>query len=68
VGGLDLRNPSRPTRLGSLDIVADLAPRPVGSANSVDARFGILAVAVEAVPKQDAGWVAFYSTLTRRAS
>ena len=33
-------------------------------ANSVDARFGILAVAVEADPKQDDGWVAFYSTLT----
>ena len=61
---LDLRNPSKPTRLGSLDIVADLAPRPVGAANSVDARFGILAVAVEAVPKQHDGWVAFYSTLT----
>ncbi len=61
---LDLRNPSKPTRLGSLDIVADLAPRSVGAANSVDARFGILAVAVEAVPKQDDGWVAFYSTLT----
>jgi hypothetical protein len=61
---LDLRNPSKPTRVGSLDIVADLAPRSVGAANSVDARFGILAVAVEADPKQDDGWVAFYSTLT----
>ena len=36
----------------------------MGAANSVDARFGILAVAVEAEPKQDDGWVAFYSTLT----
>ncbi len=61
---LDLRNPSKPTQFGSLDIVADLAPRSVGAANSVDARFGILAVAVEAEPKQDDGWVAFYSTLT----
>ena len=61
---LDLRNPSKPSLFGSLDIVADLAPRPVGGANSVDARFGILAVAVEAEPKQDDGWVAFYSTLT----
>ena len=61
---LDLRNPSKPTRFGSLDIVADLAPRSVGAANSVDTRFGILAVAVEADPKQDDGWVAFYSTLT----
>lgn len=61
---LDLRNPKKPTKLGSLDIVADLAPRSVGAANSVDARFGILAVAVEAEPKQDDGWVAFYSTLS----
>jgi hypothetical protein len=61
---LDIRNPSNPSKLGSLDIVADLAPRSVGAANSVDARFGILAVAVEAEPKQDDGWVAFYSTLT----
>jgi len=61
---LDLRNPKKPTQVGSLDIVADLAPRAVGSANSVDARFGILAVAVEADPRQEDGWVAFYSTLT----
>lgn len=61
---LDLRNPNRPTKIGNLDIVADLAPRSVGAANSVDARYGILAVAVEAQPKQDDGWVAFYSTLT----
>ena len=40
---LDLRNPASPTKIGSLDIVADLAPRSVGSANSVDARFGLLA-------------------------
>ena len=39
---LDLRNPSMPTQFGSLDIVADLAPRSVGAANSVDTRFGIL--------------------------
>jgi hypothetical protein len=61
---LDLRNPGEPTKIGSLDIVADLAPRSVGGANSVDTRFGLLAVAVEAEPKQDNGWVAFYSTLT----
>jgi hypothetical protein len=61
---LDLRNPRQPTKVGSLDIVADLAPRSVGAANSVDSRFGILAVAVEAEPRQDDGWVAFYSTLT----
>jgi hypothetical protein len=61
---LDLRNPKKPTKLGSLDIVADLAPRSVGAANSVDVSRGTLAVAVEAEPKQDDGWIAFYSTLT----
>ena len=61
---LDLRNPATPAKIGSLDIVADLAPRSVGAANSVDTRFGILAVAVEADPKQDDGYVAFYSTVT----
>ncbi|MGH8243860.1 MAG: choice-of-anchor I family protein [Steroidobacteraceae bacterium] len=61
---LDLRNPRQPALVGSIDIVADLAPRSVGAANSVDARFGILVVAVEAEPKQDDGYVAFYSTLT----
>ncbi len=63
---LDIRNPRAPRRVKSLDIAADLAPRAVGGANSVDVRFGLLAVAVEADPKQDDGWVAFYSTLTLR--
>ncbi len=61
---LDLRHPSRPEKVASLDIVADLAPRSVGAANSVDTRCGILAVAVEAEPKQDDGFIAFYSTVT----
>ena len=47
---LDLRNPATPAKIGSLDIVADPAPRSVGAANSLDTRFGILAVAVEADP------------------
>lgn len=61
---LDLRNPHRPSRVASLDVVADLAPRSVGAANSVDARLGLLAVAVEADPKQDDGYIAFYSTFS----
>lgn len=61
---LDLQNPSVPTKVVSLDIAADLAPRSVGGVNSVDTRFGILAVAVEANPKQDDGYIAFYSTVT----
>ncbi len=61
---LDLRNPSDPTKVRSLDIIADLAPRSIGAANSLDTRFGILAVAVEADPRQDNGYIAFYSTVT----
>ncbi len=61
---LDLRDPHRPRKVSSLDVVADLAPRSVGSANSVATRFGLLAVAVEADPKQDDGYIAFYSTFT----
>lgn len=61
---LDLRDPIHPTKVESIDVVADLAPRAVGAANSVDTRFGILAVAVEAEPKQDDGYIAFYSTIT----
>ena len=61
---LDLRDPHRPSRVASLDVVADLAPRSVGAANSVDTRFGLLAVAVEADPKQDDGYIAFYSTFS----
>ena len=63
---LDLHDPSSPTKVRSLDIVADLAPRSVGAANSLDTRFGVLAVAVEADPKQDDGYIAFYSTVTLR--
>ncbi len=61
---LDLRDPHRPKKVASLDIVADLAPRPVGAANSVDTRSGLLAVAVEANPRQDDGYIAFYSTFS----
>ena len=63
---LDLRNPRHPRRVKSLDIARDLAPRAVGGANSVDVKNGLLAVAIEADPKQDDGWVAFYSTITLR--
>lgn len=62
---LDLQNPSVPTKVVSLDIAADLAPRSVGGANSVGTRFGILAAAVEANPKQDDGYIALRTT--RRA-
>ncbi len=55
---LDLSDPERPVRVGSLDVGA-VAPN-LGSANSVATYKGLVAVAVEAAPKQDPGLVAFY--------
>lgn len=63
---LDLRHPREPRKIRSIDIAGDLAPRTVGGANSVDIRPGLMAVAVEADPKQDDGWVALYSTVSLR--
>ncbi len=54
---LDLGDPARPLRIHTIDVSA-----LGGSANSVDAARGILAVAVEAGVKTDPGLVAFYST------
>lgn len=51
---LDLRNPSTPTKLFHID-VSDL-----GTPNSVDTHFGVIAVAVEAPVRTDPGKVAFY--------
>ena len=59
---LDLRDPHRPVRVASLDVVADLAPRSVGAPNSVDTGFGLLAVAGTADSKQVDGHVAFHFT------
>lgn len=58
---LDLRNPSSPVPVGSLDL-AVACGLPAGSApNSVDAKFGLVAVAVQAPNRTDAGQVAFFS-------
>lgn len=54
---LDIHNPNDPTRLFQIDI------SPYGAAaNSVAEHEGILAVAVEADPKQSPGSVAFFNT------
>ena len=52
---LDIRNPSAPTKLTELD-VSDL-----GTPNSVDTQFGIVAVAVEAPVRTDPGKVVFFA-------
>jgi len=62
---LDSRNINAPTLIDSLDIKNDLKQKlnvNAGAANSVDVANGLLAVAIEAESKTDAGWVAFYDS------
>jgi DNA-binding beta-propeller fold protein YncE len=60
---LDIKNPSNPTKLGSLDVTTHGAV-----ANSVAVQDGIIAVAVEAAVKTDPGVVVFFDgNLTFRA-
>ena len=54
---LDVSDPSDPHKVASID-----ASALGGSANSIDARLGVLAVAIEANDKQANGVVAFYHT------
>jgi hypothetical protein len=52
---LDIRDPANPVKVGNID-----ASALGGSANSVDVKLGIVAVAIEADVKTDPGIVAFY--------
>ncbi len=51
---LSIQNPASPTKLGHIDVSA------LGTPNSVDTFLGLVAVAVEAPVKTNAGTVAFY--------
>lgn len=56
---IDLSDPAAPERIGEIDISA------LGdSANSVAVRDGVVAVAIDAAVKQDAGVVAFFDAAT----
>lgn len=62
---LDVRDPSVPTKVGSLSAagLTDVNGTVIGagaSINSVDVRGGLLAVAVQAPVKTDLGWLAVY--------
>jgi 2',3'-cyclic-nucleotide 2'-phosphodiesterase / 3'-nucleotidase / 5'-nucleotidase len=59
---LDLRNPGSPTLAATVDISA--ISTGLGAANSIAVSNGLLAVAVEADPKQANGIVAVYDTAT----
>jgi len=63
---IDLADPTHPVRTGTI-AVADgissalgVAPDKIGGPNSVAIHGGVVAVAVEASPKTDNGWVSFY--------
>ncbi|PKF63720.1 hypothetical protein CW745_02425 [Psychromonas sp. psych-6C06] len=61
---LDSENINSPSLISSLNIKADLKKQlnvDAGAANSVDVFDGLIAVAIEAETKTDAGWVAFYN-------
>ncbi len=53
---LDVRNPSRPRKVTTIDTSA------LGSPNSVAVHDGVVAVAIQSDPKTDPGHVAFYDT------
>ncbi|HEY0684138.1 MAG TPA: choice-of-anchor I family protein [Steroidobacter sp.] len=53
---LDVRNPSRPKKLSTIDTTE------FGSPNSVAVRDGVVAIAIESDPKTDPGHIAFYDT------
>jgi 2',3'-cyclic-nucleotide 2'-phosphodiesterase/3'-nucleotidase/5'-nucleotidase len=64
---LDVSDPTAPSKVAGIDVAATLAGDPaftgtVAGANSVAVHGGVLAVAVEASPKTDTGWAAFYRT------
>jgi DNA-binding beta-propeller fold protein YncE len=53
---LDVRNPSRPKKVTTIDTAS------LGSPNSVSVRDGVVAVAIQSDPKTDPGHVAFYDS------
>jgi hypothetical protein len=62
---LDGSNPASPSPIGQINAKADLGdPAALGFANSVAARDGLVAVAIEANPVTNPGVVAFYDAAT----
>ncbi|MCK6480311.1 MAG: choice-of-anchor I family protein, partial [Planctomycetes bacterium] len=62
---IGVANPASPVLVASIDVAAALGADPaftgsVGGVNSLAVQRGILAVAVEADPKTDPGWAAFF--------
>ena len=63
---LDGSNPGNPVKVGQIDAKAipGYTPAGLGSANSVAARDGLVAVAIEASPLTNPGVIAFYDAST----
>lgn len=63
---LDGTNPANPSKVGEINAKAlpGVDPAKIGAANSVAARDGLVAVAIEADPVTADGWVAFYDADT----
>jgi Choice-of-anchor I domain len=61
---LNATDPTNPVKVGQINLKAlpGFDPAKIGAANSVAARDGLLAVAVEAAPKTDPGLIAFFDT------
>lgn len=57
---LDISDPTAPTKIGAIDVGA--AGSNLGAANSVAVKGGLVAVAVEADPKQNPGIVVLYDS------
>lgn len=65
---LDISAPSTPTKTGTLNVATDINNaiaaitdnNQLGAANSISVHNGVIAVAVEANPKTNNGYVAFY--------
>ncbi|QUX97146.1 hypothetical protein C0J08_17890 [Marinomonas sp. CT5] len=61
---LSMTDPTAPSKIKTLDVskdVAGLMGIKLGAANSVSVHNGIMAVAIEAKPKQNMGYIAFYT-------
>jgi hypothetical protein len=61
---LDISDPSAPSKVGTIEASEANLPSELGTANSVAAKNGLLAVAVEGAVKTDPGIVALYDTTT----
>jgi hypothetical protein len=61
---LDITNPATPMKINTINVKDADPAKALGAANSVAAKNGVLAVAIESANKTDTGIVALYDTTT----